>query len=60
MRSIHIAVRFLVGIISITIFIGIFGYSWADVGSIIGDGLKDLIEMVGIVKRFISIQQNVM
>lgn len=53
MRSIHIALRFLVGIISITIFLGVFGYSWADVGSIIGDGLKDLIEMVGMLKRFV-------
>ena len=49
-RGMHIILRFLVGIITITLMLKFFGLSWAELGKMTADGLKGILEIANELK----------
>ena len=50
-RGIHIVLRFLVGIIAMTLMLHFFDLSWAELGKMAADGIKGILEVFNAIKR---------
>ena len=51
-RALGALVRFVIGIICITVVMRFFGVTWGDIGSIAQDGFRTLFETAKVVKGY--------
>lgn len=54
-RTLHVILRFLVGIVAITIMLHFFGLSWTDIGRMTAEGLHGIFDILNSLKEFQSI-----
>lgn len=50
-RALHNLLRFLIGVVAMTLLLHFFGLSWTEVGRMTAEGLRGIFEVLGVLKE---------